>query len=73
LFSCFLAFFLEKRENWKLLLYLIPQRLFYRFFINWVCLKSLVSAVKGHAVGWNKLERTGQVKNEKLGEMVYNT
>jgi cellulose synthase/poly-beta-1,6-N-acetylglucosamine synthase-like glycosyltransferase len=64
------AFSMEKRENWKLLLWLIPQRIFYRFFLNWICLKSLVSALKGNAIGWNKLDRIGNLKSDALERVV---
>jgi cellulose synthase/poly-beta-1,6-N-acetylglucosamine synthase-like glycosyltransferase/peptidoglycan/xylan/chitin deacetylase (PgdA/CDA1 family)/spore germination protein YaaH len=69
--SCLIAFSLEKRENWKLLLWLLPQRIFYRVFLNWICIKSLISALKGCPIGWNKLNREGYLKNSTIGKIVY--
>jgi cellulose synthase/poly-beta-1,6-N-acetylglucosamine synthase-like glycosyltransferase len=69
--SCLIAFSLEKRENWKLLLWLLPQRIFYRVFLNWICIKSLISALKGCPIGWNKLNREGHLKNSTIGKIVY--
>jgi cellulose synthase/poly-beta-1,6-N-acetylglucosamine synthase-like glycosyltransferase len=55
------AFALEKRENWRLLWLLLPQRIGYRQLIYWVVIKALVQAVRGPRVGWGKLARTGRV------------
>ena len=38
------------------------QRFLYRQLMYYVILKSLVAAMHGGAVGWNKFERTGTVK-----------
>lgn len=54
------AFWLE-RENPRPLLWLFLQRIIYRQLMTYVVLKSLVSALKGTAVGWNKLRRLGNV------------
>lgn len=54
------AFRLEK-ANLKPLILLFLQRLVYRQFMTFVIVKSIVTAVKGITVGWNKLQRKGNV------------
>ena len=56
-----LAIKLDK-ASWGLLPWLLIQRFVYRQLMYYVILKSLVSAVRGGAVGWNKFERTGTAK-----------
>jgi peptidoglycan-N-acetylglucosamine deacetylase len=53
------AFALERREQWRLLWLLIPQRIGYRQLAYYVVLKALAQALRGPQVGWGKLERTG--------------
>ena len=53
-----LAFSLEKNENWRLLWWLIQQRFGYRQIMYYVVVKSIVTALRGSAVGWGKLDRT---------------
>jgi cellulose synthase/poly-beta-1,6-N-acetylglucosamine synthase-like glycosyltransferase len=55
------AFSLEKKEDWKLLVWLFFQRFFYRQLMYYVAIKSVFAAIQGKLVGWNKLERTGSV------------
>ncbi len=50
------------RSGTKLLPWLFFQKFLYRQLMYYVVLKSLVSAIRGGAVGWNKLERTGAAK-----------
>jgi hypothetical protein len=38
------------------------QRFAYRQVMYWVVLRSFVAAVRGHMVGWGKLERTATVE-----------
>ncbi|HZT44020.1 MAG TPA: glycosyltransferase [Chthonomonadaceae bacterium] len=52
------------RGNPRLLPWLFFQRFVYRQLMYYVILKSLVSAVRGGAVGWNKFERTGTARIE---------
>jgi cellulose synthase/poly-beta-1,6-N-acetylglucosamine synthase-like glycosyltransferase/peptidoglycan/xylan/chitin deacetylase (PgdA/CDA1 family) len=54
------AFNLEK-ENKKPLIWLFLQRIVYRQFMTFVVLKSIFSALMGIMVGWNKLQRKGNV------------
>jgi len=56
-----IAFALERRENWKLLWLLIPQRIGYRQVMYYVVLKAITQALRGPKVGWGKLARTGRV------------
>lgn len=62
LLTAFIAFALERRERWSLLLLLIPQRIGYRQTMYYVVLKAIVHAIRGQVVGWGKLERSGRVK-----------
>lgn len=55
------AFSLEK-ENPKPLLWLFIQRFVYRQLMTFVVIKSIFSALMGLAVGWNKLQRKGNVE-----------
>ncbi|HJP94874.1 MAG TPA: glycosyltransferase [Pyrinomonadaceae bacterium] len=54
--ACF-AFLLERRERWSLLWWLFLQRFCYRQVMYYVMIKSVAMAVRGHIVGWGKLER----------------
>ncbi|MDQ2877720.1 MAG: glycosyltransferase [Pseudomonadota bacterium] len=56
-----IAFALERREKWRLLLWLIPQRIGYRQVMYYVVLKAIAQAMRGPRVGWGKLNRTGRV------------
>ena len=53
------AFALERREQWRLLWLLIPQRIGYRQMAYYVVVKALAQALRGPQIGWGKLERTG--------------
>ncbi len=61
LLAAFIAFALERRERWRLLWLLIPQRVGYRQVMYYVVLKALTQAVRGRQVGWGKLQRSGRV------------
>ncbi len=62
LLSAVVAFALERREKWRLLWLLIPQRIGYRQVMYYVVLKAIAQALRGPAVGWGKLQRTGRVQ-----------
>lgn len=51
-----IAFWLDK-EDPKQLAWLFWQRFFYRQFMYYIILKSLVFAMSGRSVGWGKLDR----------------
>jgi hypothetical protein len=63
------AFLLEPKEDWKLLIWLIPQRFCYRQLMYYVAIKSTITAIRGSVVGWGKLERKATVQHsEQTGE-----
>ena len=63
LLAATIAFALERREKWRLLWLLVPQRIGYRQVMYYVVLKAIVQALRGPSVGWGKLERSGRVAN----------
>lgn len=56
-----LAFAFEK-EDYKKLVWMIPQRLIYRQLMYYIVIKSFNKAIKGELQGWGVLTRTGNVK-----------
>jgi peptidoglycan-N-acetylglucosamine deacetylase len=56
-----LAFTFEK-EDYKKLMWMIPQRLVYRQLMYYIIIKSFNRAIKGELQGWGVLKRTGNVK-----------
>lgn len=56
LFTCVVAFALEKHEDWTLLAPLILQRFYYRQMMYVVLFKALKEAVRGRPVGWRGVE-----------------
>ncbi|WP_375398503.1 glycosyltransferase [uncultured Sphingomonas sp.] len=60
--SAVVAFALERREKWRLLWLLVPQRIGYRQVMYYVVLKAIAQALRGPLVGWGKLQRTGRVR-----------
>ncbi|MDQ6787613.1 MAG: glycosyltransferase [Acidobacteriota bacterium] len=61
-FGAFAAFLMEKREDKKLLGWLLIQRFGYRQVMYWVMVKSVLTAIRGAIVGWGKLERKATVE-----------
>ena len=61
--SALIGFLLEKKEDKTLLLWLFLQRFFYRQLLYYVAIKSIIASIRGHEVGWDKLERTGTIKD----------
>lgn len=61
------SFSLEK-ESKKPLITLFIQRLIYRQFFTFVVYKSILFAIKGQLMGWNKLQRTGSVYDAVIEE-----
>ena len=57
-----IAMALERRENWKLVLWLIPQRFGYRQVMYYVVIKAVVQALRGPRVGWSSIQRSGRVQ-----------
>lgn len=61
LLSGVVAFALERREQWRLLWLLVPQRIGYRQVMYYVVIKAIAQAARGANVGWGKQERSGRV------------
>lgn len=57
-----IAFAFEKEKAWKLI-WLIPQRLIYRWIMIVILFRALKKAVKGELQNWGVLKRTGNVKD----------
>jgi peptidoglycan-N-acetylglucosamine deacetylase len=55
------AFLLERKEDWRLLIWLVFQRFLYRQLMYYVAIKSTLTAIRGTIVGWGKLERKATV------------
>ncbi len=55
------AFYFEK-EDYKKLVWLIPQKLIYRQLMYYILIKSFRKAIKGELQGWGILNRTGNVQ-----------
>ena len=55
------AFVAEPGEDRRLTWLVFLQRFAYRQVMYWVVVRSFVAAVRGHVVGWGKLERTATV------------
>ena len=57
-----IAFVLEKREDKRLLGWLVPMRFVYRQTMYYVVIKAIVQALRGPRVGWSSIARSGQVQ-----------
>ncbi|MEO5641001.1 MAG: glycosyltransferase [Sphingomicrobium sp.] len=57
-----IAFVLEKREDKRLLVWLVPMRFVYRQTMYYVVIKAIVQAMRGPRVGWASIARSGQVQ-----------
>jgi cellulose synthase/poly-beta-1,6-N-acetylglucosamine synthase-like glycosyltransferase/spore germination protein YaaH/peptidoglycan/xylan/chitin deacetylase (PgdA/CDA1 family) len=60
-----MAYIFEKERLW-VLLWIIPQRFFYRWIMYYVLFKSYMKAIKGELQTWGVLKRTGNVKIENI-------
>ena len=56
-----LAFAFEREDMWKLI-WLIPQRIVYRWLMLYILYKSIRRALRGQLQSWGVLKRTGNVK-----------
>jgi cellulose synthase/poly-beta-1,6-N-acetylglucosamine synthase-like glycosyltransferase/peptidoglycan/xylan/chitin deacetylase (PgdA/CDA1 family)/spore germination protein YaaH len=61
-FASVIAFIAEPGEDKSLTWLVFLQRFAYRQIMYWVVLRSFVAAVRGHIVGWGKLERKASVE-----------
>ncbi|PAX53290.1 glycosyltransferase [Brunnivagina elsteri] len=59
--AALVGFLLEPKEDWNLMIWLLPQRFFYRQLMYYVAIKSTITAIKGSMVGWGKIERKATV------------
>ena len=59
--TALIGFMLDKKADWRLLPWLLPQRFFYRQLIYYVAIKALITALRGPRVDWGKLERSASV------------
>lgn len=57
-----MAYVVERNRMW-VLLWIIPQRLVYRWIMYYVLYKSYLKAIKGELQSWGVLKRTGDVGN----------
>ncbi len=63
--GAFFAFLLEKREQKSLLWWLFFQRFGYRQVMYHVMVKSVLRAIRGSSVDWNKIERKATVEAQR--------
>ncbi|MDE3110505.1 MAG: glycosyltransferase family 2 protein, partial [Acidobacteriota bacterium] len=56
LFTCVVAFALERHEDWTLLAPLLIQRFYYRQMMYFVLFRAVKEAVRGRPVGWRGIE-----------------
>ncbi len=59
--SGLIALALERRENWRLAAWLIPQRFGYRQIMYYVVIRALIQALRGPRVHWSSIARSGKV------------
>ncbi len=65
-----IAFWHEKKEDWRLLIWLLPQRFYYRQLLYIVAIKAALTAIRGSMVGWGNLDRSASVPalGQKAGQ-----
>lgn len=56
-----IALILDK-EDWRLLIWVLPQRYFFQYIHYYLLLKSIATGLQGKNVGWGKLERKATVR-----------
>jgi cellulose synthase/poly-beta-1,6-N-acetylglucosamine synthase-like glycosyltransferase/peptidoglycan/xylan/chitin deacetylase (PgdA/CDA1 family) len=61
LLSASIALFMEHKERWQLVPWLVLQRFGYRQLMYYIVVKALLAASLGPLVGWGKLERKSTV------------
>ena len=64
--AAMIAFLMEPREDRQLTWLIFIQRFAYRQIMYWVVVKSFAAAIRGHVVGWGKLERKATVELEAV-------
>ena len=63
--TCMVAFALERKEDWTLLIPVLLQRFYYRQLMYVVLFRSVKEAVSGRPVGWRGVETEAQQKVPK--------
>jgi len=63
LFTCVVAFLLEREEDWTLLVPVLIQRFYYRQMMYVVLFRSVKEAVSGRPVGWRGVEADPPVEH----------
>ena len=66
--TALLPFLIERKEQWRLLLYLPLQRFCYRQLMYYVAIKATRSAIRGRFVRWGSIERKATTKLGMLQE-----
>lgn len=61
-----IAFALERREQWRLMAWLVPQRFGYRQVMYYVVIKAVIQALRGPRVGWSSIQRSGRVAPARI-------
>lgn len=62
LLAAIIAFSHERREDWRLLIWLLPQRFYYRQLLYLVAIKAAITAIRGSMVGWGAQKRSANVR-----------
>lgn len=62
-----LAFAMEKKEQWRLLWWVVLQRFGYRQLMYYVVVRSVWTALRGPSVGWGRQERKATVNAGEHG------
>lgn len=70
LLAATIAFALERKEEWRLIIWLFFQRFFYRQLLYIVAVRAILAAIRGGLVGWGKLERKATVEMTSLEKPV---
>lgn len=66
--ACALGMALERKAPWKDLIWIPVQRFGYRQLMYYVVVKSVLTAIQGPRVGWNKLERRATAELDAVKE-----
>ena len=62
-----IAFWMEK-EDYKKLVYIIPQRFIWRQLMYYILFKAIRKALKGELSTWGMIKRTGNVKMKETAK-----
>lgn len=66
--TALLPFLIERKEQWRLLIYLPLQRFCYRQLMYYVAIRATRSAIRGRFVRWGSIERKATTKLGMLHE-----